>query len=363
MNIQSDYPLFKGVVRERHPWRPLGQVSDFVVEQLPKELAAIRAGSTDVVNLAKKCGELLSNVSVNSLDTDFEFRLALLDLLFLESGLVHSGGIPGEQLTSLVDWLSQKTGRIPALTYEDLVYEHTNPLLDDPRVFTDGATGLSERDFYVGQCRVESELNSCVARCMEVVKNQIPYSQVEAALREVSQRMEEVREYTRMSGMEMPPEHFQTFRQYLATHPLRGFSGPSGTFSVTFPTLEILVAGDKLPQEYYEYYEENLQYLPRYELPTFEEARKLASEGNTLGRLVENKSLGVGVHDAARSIGTSIQKFRGTHYQAVRKQIPEVLEGKSAGTGGEEDIDGFLRTRMRIRHFDPKQRNEPRKDG
>lgn len=347
--MRSDYPLFQGVVYDRWPIRPLGEVSNFVVEQLPQELSAIRERSADVRGLVEKCEELLGNVSIGSFDADPDLNLdlALLDLIFLESGIVHSGGVPGERLTRLVDELALKGGRIPALTYEDLVYVYTNPLGQDPRTFTEGATGLSERDFYMGHWRVERELNSCVVRCRGIVKNETPWPEAEEALHEVSQRLEVVADHTKMLGMQMPREHFRAFRQYLNTHPLRGFKGPSGVFSATFPTLEILVAGDKLPKEYYEYYAENWQYLPRHERPLFEEARQLASEGRTLGQLVERvPSLG----DAVGAIGISIQKFRGTHYQAVRNQIPEVLNGQAAGTGGEQDVDGFLRKRMRIYH-------------
>jgi tryptophan 2,3-dioxygenase len=351
--MKSDYPLFESVVQERHPIRPLKAVSDFVVEQLPQRLIAIREGTDNVDELISTCEMLLVNSFSYTpskqfgLDRELDQRLMLLDLLFLDSAIVHSGGVSGGRLTSLIEQLSQEADRIPALTYEDLVYAHTNPLLVDPRTFTNGVNGLSERDFYVGHMRVEEELQACVTMCHSVLKNQISQSHFDSVLRQVAQRVEVVKEYMEMLGTKMTPEHFRVFRQYLDTHPVRGFKGPSGVFSATFPALEILVAGDKLPQEYYDYYEKNLQYLPRHEWPLLEEARQLAFEGRTLGNLaVQNLSL----YELVKAINTSIQRFRGTHYRGVERQIPEVLNGEATGTGGEQDVDAFLKGRMRIRH-------------
>src|SRR3989344_6164113 len=97
--------------------RPLGSVSDFVVVEFPALLAKVRDHVIDADEFTRRCEVELDAVSVPSLLKrcygKHSHKIALLDLLFIESGVVHSGGKPGELLQNLVDGLAESLGRIP----------------------------------------------------------------------------------------------------------------------------------------------------------------------------------------------------------------------------------------------------------
>jgi len=159
---------------------------------------------------------------------------------------------------------------------------------------------------------------------------------------------------------ELPVEHFAVIRQYFAAHPIRGFKGPSGVFSVGIFLLELLLNGRRLGEnhpDYLRYYlEENTQYLPQEGVQEIHDAYQQALDGKTVFALLDRPSSnGVDSHavakckSAAIDIGLAIRLFRGNHYKAVKHQIPDVLEGYAAGTG-EADAGDLLTERMKIRY-------------
>lgn len=257
-----EYPLFAGYAIERKPFRPLGVVSDFVVEQLPKELADIREGRKHVRQLTAYTEKLIASLGNTPFFNGASVQdQSLLDLLFIESGIVHSQGMAGRRLVGLVNKLAKKAGRIPGLTYEDLIF--VNLQNQDVRLFTSGDISLSERDFYEGHRRIENILENCIMLCQKVIADPAAKQNSKKILA-ITTGVKKIEGYTGELHRAMPKEHFSIFRQYFLSHPYRGFKGPSGAFSARFPILEVLLAGERLPDETLRYYmDDNYVYLPR----------------------------------------------------------------------------------------------------
>lgn len=343
--VEYDYELFTGYKLQHRSLCPLGVVSGFVVEKLPEKLKRIREEKLDVAELVEYVEKLVGPIVKV---TDFEHGQArdraLLDLLFIESGIVHSGGTPGPLLTAFVNKLAVKASRVPGLTYEDLIF--INPRNEDVRLFMCGDESYTERDFYEGHWRIERILGQSIALCQEVFAEP-ESSRNSEKIFAATEGVERVGEYTQQIGMDMPREHFTVLRQYFMTHPLRGLKGPSGAFSARVPILETLIAGDCLPEQYYRYYfKENFSYLPRADLVMLQKVFNDAKGGKTLRHFLRDHP-DEKMQAAVESLSASLRKFRGIHYKAVKHQIPEAISGEVHGSTGESNVGKFLRDRMR----------------
>src|ERR1700730_18501835 len=85
------------------PIRPLGPLSDLVVEEMPKQLESVRLNGGNVLALSNAGESLLSSLSASQwseIEADPKQRdLALLDLIYLQTGISSSGTTPGNHLT------------------------------------------------------------------------------------------------------------------------------------------------------------------------------------------------------------------------------------------------------------------------
>lgn len=258
--------LFSGKPVERNvgvQQRPLGTVSDFVVKTLPSRLEQIRAGKLDVQALIDEVERLVEG-SVYETQQLADTRVARLDVLMLESSIVHSGGTPGLNLRTLADLLTDSTVQPPAMTYEDIIVN--NPP-DDPRTFTHGGVGSAEAAFYLGHQLIEGELERAIEKMRQLFVLHSPEvsahpGDVVALLQAIVQHINIVTEYTHVLGQKMDPGAFLIFRQYLATNEQRNAKGPSGAFTARVPLLEVLFAGETLPEEFFRYLESNRIYFP-----------------------------------------------------------------------------------------------------
>ena len=142
--------------------RPLGVISDFVVQELPQTLSRIRGG-LPAYHLAHTADlltrKLLTKTAQEALNHPHQAELASLDLKMLESGIVHSGATPPAGLETLVNAFSATADQPPALTYEEIVI--INPP-QDPRLFTQGEIGNSENAFYNGHRKIEGHLDKVI---------------------------------------------------------------------------------------------------------------------------------------------------------------------------------------------------------
>lgn len=321
--------------------RPLGSVSDFVVEEMPRIL------ESQPKELVHWCGRLDSVAPVLHASEDRD--LALLDLKMLEVGIVHSGLQAPSKLLELVDQFAGS--EVPGLTYEDLVF--VNPA-NDRRAFTRGEVGETEKTFYSSHTLIETCLNQVIEKVRRAIQK-VEVAGIQDSLEIVENRLDLVLSVL-ASLYQMRPEHFSVFRKYLNSHPVRGLKGPSGAFTAGIPILEVMTRGDELPPEYFTYLTENMKYFPRAGQKMLQEVLTWSATGNTLTSLSRHAGADPVLGNMVEMIGTFLNKFRAMHYPIVPRQVPEIVHGDVAGTGGEKNPLAFLRERMRITRFSKKRR-------
>lgn len=335
--------------------RPLGDVSNFVVQELPLKLEGINSGEITAKNLSQHIADLIAGLSdpliCKTLAEPSPRDLAGLDLKMLETAIVHSGGKPPQELTVLVDIFAGKSSQPGGITYEEIIL--VNPP-QDRRRFTRGEVGETERAFYEGHRLIEGHLD----RAVIVLKNSIfaliangkdAIAKVSEALNRIREDLIVVIDKTHTIGTQNP-EHFGYFRKYLGGNPIRGTKGPSGAFTAGIPTIELFFAGEKLPQDYIDYLNNNMMYFPRKGRMDLKIAMSFTEEGLTITALSDKLGNPEPLKQAIEELSHLIRAFRGVHYKTVKAQIPQAISGQIVGTGGEKNPGTFLRERMKIRH-------------
>lgn len=335
--------------------RPLGEVSNFVVQELPLRLEGISSGEIIAENLSQNAADLIAGLSspliYKTLAEPSARDLAGLDLKMLETAIVHSGGQPPKELTVLVDIFAEKSEQPKGITYEEIVL--VNPK-QERRLFTRGEVRQTENAFYEGHRIIEGHLD----RAVVVLKNSVfaLIANGKDGIVKVSKDLNRIREdlvvvidKTHTIGTQNP-EHFGYFRKYLGGNPIRGTKGPSGAFTAGIPTIELFFAGEKLPQDYIDYLNNNMMYFPRQGRMDLKIAMSFTEKGLTITALADKLGNPEPLKQAIEELSHLIRAFRGVHYKTVKAQIPQAISGQIVGTGGEENPGTFLRGRMKIRH-------------
>ncbi|MEX2028444.1 MAG: hypothetical protein WD988_03035 [Candidatus Curtissbacteria bacterium] len=348
---------------ERIHQRPLGALSDFDIERMPASLAEIRAGTSTTKSLVGDVGTMIAGLSpqtVNDALADQRARdIAGLDLKMLDAAVAHSEGEVPVVLQFLVDIFAVRSGQPGGISYEEIVL--INPP-SDRRLFTVGEVGKTEEAFYEMHRVVEGHLDSAIDATTQSIERlsldgATAANDVVSQLQQTQEDLNSVIEGVHAVGTQNR-EHFGIFRAYLNSHPTRGTKGPSGAFTAGIPTIELLLAGEQLPDEYRHYIDENNIYFSRKGRKDLERAREFASKGMTLTAIsqhLENPPL---LAENINSLSDLMRRFRGEHYKTARNQVPEAIAGSVAGTGGETNPGFFLRGRMKIRHIKGEQYGE-----
>lgn len=355
---------------ERIPQRPLGEFSTFVVEQMPLLIEGIRARSDKrqvLTDAAQKQFVNLPEIKVNELlgyaygkgfgiggkyPFDQRLDLAAFDLKVLETALLHLKCEVPEGLSELVERFADATDQLPSITYEDLIY--INPE-HDPRTFTIGEVGESEFSFYQGHNQIERYLET-VIRGIECAAYQLQENQDGTrAARELimgTQAFVAVIENTRKIGLNMSMEHFSYFRMFFSKTSLRpNLNGPSGLYTAAIPIIEILLAGENLPEEPITFVKNNLVYFPRKGRLEINKAVEKMQRGETITAFAQKMEEPPMLMDAIEGLSKKIREFRGMHYKGVKHQIPAAVSGELAGSGGAANPGEFLRGRMKTKHI------------
>jgi hypothetical protein len=346
--MRANHELFTGngylsEAERRMKQRPLGIVSDYIVEQMPKDLAAVRRGEKHPLSLLPDYG-LMPDVLEPALHDPTQRDLAGLDLKMLEAAIVHSNGIPPLALTEAVDRFAAQNDQPAVLTYEELILLNPD---GDMRTFTDGKIGASETDFYRGHRYIEAHLETAIQATRAVLTMDSPGKATEA-LQTGAREMAEVVAYMGRFRRDFSTDDFAVFRQYVTSHPLRGLKGPSGAFTARFPELDLIVAGDSLLDIHRPYITDHLQYFPREGRQRLQEALASAADGESVVSAIakfDNASL----VEATSKLVAQLGDFRAQHYGAVGRHVPQALRGEIKGTAG-SDAKQFLSGRIRATH-------------
>lgn len=248
--------------------RPLAGLSDFVVEALPGALEAIRLGKRSPKTLCESAGDLRRIPPVQDVPEQ-QRSVACLDLMLLQHACDRVGAEFPEPLRAPAAQLCRSLGRIQTFLYEDCVL--ANPLTRDPRGFTGGEVGRTERDFLLTHTWIEEQLADINRRLQDVlnrVEGQGAGSAAQALLEHRSPLLAALQQVRALflSMRRIRREHFRGFREYYLPSPRTGRPGPSGRFSARFFLLRVLVEGSAIGLLLPTFYREVLEmfdYFPR----------------------------------------------------------------------------------------------------
>jgi hypothetical protein len=330
--------------------RPLGSLSNFVVRELPAVVGGVKKnGQGNVLSqLAEDLTDNVQEFNIPALDGQ-DLSIARLDAIFLEQAIAHSGGKPGPSLSSLVTELIDRSGRMPGLTYEDLIF--TNPR-EDLRLFHDGEVGESEKQFYLGHMQIEDHLLTAIDM---LFKAQATLSGNKDSAHDVKSRLEAAANKISAAAGEMdffinkmPREHFIEIARFHDPHDFReGARGAGGQFSASFPIIDLLVSGKRVPEKIRNNWQSTLEFMPQIHADNVLRALDLAATDKSILDLVEKST---SVAGPLSKIDTGLRGFRARHYRAVISHLPEVSQGEEGMMSGDEATDDFLKQRIAIKH-------------
>lgn len=354
--------------------RPLGPLSDLVIEEFPEALTAARTGNVSVaMELMQKADNLASRLTDHFLPTpgSVDYDVARLDVLMLYAGFAHVGVRVDDNLSNLIGCFSRD--KVPALTYEDIVLNnpiaYTNErgelIYRDPRTFTDKEVGADEEHFY----GIHQELEHAMKPAVLVLKDAIfahtrsrdNFSPIDALQKTAGadaglSALDLLISNTRTVGRGM--KHFDKFRPFLnpipkeyvgPTLPDEEYVGPSGAYSGTVHVLDLLIEGSvgKLPSddEVILYLEANRKYIPQTDYVLLDEAIAFSTRKNDF--LYVSDEEGKTLIDTLVNYANRLLMFRRIHVGSVRHQVPSVMKNDSeVGTGGISNVARFLQGRI-----------------
>jgi hypothetical protein len=364
---------------DRSKLRPLGNISNYVVEKLPLNLEKIRRINCikekeySVNYFSNEIESIISqslkeeNIDRNLITmSERELGIARLDSQILKSSIIHSYsaienekdnlfqekyGLPGEHLLSLAETLSCLTSQPEIITYRDIV--RNNPQTDI-RSFTTGNLGHSEASFYVLHEYIENELNTVNKNLRKVIdlsfssngniSKEIKLGLYHHLLNDSKTKFDQCISHMGKFMM-MKSLDFNIFRQYLKGY--NELHGASGLFSGGFVQLDSLLVGSRFPLDHFNDVEKYLEqgYYPQSE--NIHESLYLGKKGKSLthAALVTNDKELV---KSTIAMIDSVLSFRKHHYKAVVKKIPAVAKNEAPGTGIPRNSGDFLKSKMNI---------------
>ncbi|MBI4030641.1 MAG: hypothetical protein HY370_03100 [Proteobacteria bacterium] len=317
----------------RIPDRPLGAFSDYVVETLPARLEdgdgeAMRRGIYPLIP--------------EGLTQNFN-KIALLDLkmVFTACGrmAVRCGTGKEEFLNhpvhrKLMEAIRQVSPSTPyIITYDDIVINNPE---SDPRVFTTGRVGYSEKQFYRGHRIIEGHLDASIGTLKEVLSgapSPIPL------LETCHESLRGAQKALALFLTELRTEDFLAFKPFFDTNGYTGEKGPSGAFSAKAPHVDILVYGRNLPPGCGEYLNANADYFPEGDLKA---ALNSLADGASLFDMCRNPAM-QDCRAVCGRIAACLVGFRKLHLKTVLRHIGQGAHGSAEG----KFAAGFLESRVR----------------
>jgi hypothetical protein len=356
-------------------FRPLDGLSDFVVERLPYLLEELRQikdpgvylrAVSDLVDVAEReVAIVLKKKTWKTIEADLQkTALASLDIAILWNAIAHLGHHPTVSESERTRWQRDSVTRTPnlqrllvfrgvttqqpnILTYQDIV--RSNPD-DDVRTFTTANLGHTEACFYRLHAQIEETLEEVTTHLDQVLNlffhsRETRFIQIKRRKLLLDARHKFVGCVAQMGRfMAMKARDFHAFRPYLSSH--HGLQGASGVFSDGFARLDLFMFGHFLPSEHLSGCETHLRmgYFGR--------------RGGAVGEAFQSAEQGRSVVAAALATEDeefinetlswveAILAFRTSHFRAVAKKLPDVVNNSASGTGMERGSGDFLRGRI-----------------
>jgi hypothetical protein len=295
--------------------RPLGDLSDFVVEAVPALLAgqadAFRAEVSRIASIAD------SAFFAETADLPEEqSRLACADMAILNQACGHAGIAMPANLAMLLVNIAGRRGRWPTVLYEDCVLN--NPVDVDPRLFTAGDTGNCERDFLRLHRRIEDAIGTVIHHLTDMAGDENRRALIAACDIHIKTATECFAAFHAM-----PRDLFAQFRGFYATPPNGRHLGVSGRFSESINTLRIMLDGKRIGWVIPTYFNELLENMGYY--PSTGRKRLMnAIENAVIHDRTFIDSLAVedeGVNRLAFRLRKFLDTATGIHFQLVKKFV------------------------------------------
>ena len=237
-------------VLTRTPNRPLGALSDYVVERLPNATinkrhlptsaqlqllcAEARKKMENIRSYADLCRAQYGEGNQIPPEQRATPHLALLDAAMLEGAYAHHKKTVHPALSEIIEQCARKANSIPGLTYQGLI--HANPLSKDPRVFSPGEIGRVELLFHTIHNRIERQVSKAVKDVRYSMTPQSP-----KIIEQIDQGITGLENGFSSIHKGITPDEFLQFRHFF-NNDKRKLPGPSGLFSAGVVCLDGLLA-------------------------------------------------------------------------------------------------------------------------
>ncbi|MFF0388147.1 hypothetical protein ACFYS8_05555 [Kitasatospora sp. NPDC004615] len=305
---------------------------DYVLHDLPGDLAEVGRGGLTYRQLAFKQRELVSGVGVVG-DDPRAARVTQLDLLFMLGGFAPAGPLAApRELTELISAQSARFRSLdPHLSYELLIDVNCEEYrrCGDIRVFSPGQLGTLERDFYLGHHLSEPWIRSAAygLRTLITAPDAVkPVAVLDDAARCVAEFTSHMASYRRLSG-----EAFGRFRHFHMGHP----GGPRGASGAFMPSVQLLELALLPPTtEYGSYLDLAMSYFPTWSRPVVAQWRSASSLGMNVWQSVRDGRLvldGAGAERLVQLIDRFVD-FRMVHLGITRRMLPEAFPDRTGLT-------------------------------
>lgn len=338
----QQWELFEMLEKEKI--RPLGAISDFVT--WPMKQTSLDQNFNfdelhDILQLIRKESDKFAQSRWTYLHNLKEPEIALIDLLYLKTFLKKKHNKVDSSLEYLIDNIAQYNGRIPQLTYEDLII--TNPIDNDPRTFFTGKLWYSELEFYKGHNIIEQHFDVAINHLWDLMEMLDNSDDMNNEMQEKANAfMAAWRTCMQYLGKfhSLSKEDFTLFRGYFIGDEERKFRWPSGAFSPGIPIIDITIWLNSLDTANPGYLDENIIFYPKLSQIHIRNARdRLTNQKSLLHYAIKHNN--DQLKQIYMEIGTAVMRFRQSHLSIIQSKAPDIANGSMPGSGN-FTVDAFL---------------------
>ena len=250
---------------------------------------------------------------------------------------------------------SEIVGKPATMTYEDVVFRNKlsggieGGYFSGVRVLsTKPDIAVAEAEFYRTHRQIESKLYRVIGELMFLGANPEffgrgaykkapfsgPYSPDETSPGKTLEAA-----LTGIKGLhqQLGPDAFNAFRPYFTG--LNGYPGASGLYSESIPIIDLLVhGGSNITDEERETMRENLEkgLYPNYD-----------GHSVLFRTLLDTEESPIKLPPTLRQdLERQLNQFRGRHMRAVKKFVPQAMEGTADGSGGVTNVAEYLKSKI-----------------
>lgn len=325
---------------------------DYVLNVMPDNIAAVRAGQMDYDTLRAIHQEVLDEVSpmiLSNASPDIAL-VTQLDLAFMLGAYLPTKkaayDIVPPELLALLDYQSETFGIPNRMDYELIINVNTEEYQRSGliRTFLQGEDGQHERDFYRGHYLSEAYINEAAQQLKAIATEELDTPTVRTLLEGALNNMTTLRKYMG-AYTRMPEASFNgVLRPYLGSYP-DDTRNASGAFMPSVQLAELALHAPT--KEQISFIDESMRYFPRQSRDDIKTYKTKSILGFNIADMVKSGQLQLDKQDSATldQLIEEFIKFRTVHLSVVRDKIPQAFvdnQGPKSraqfATFGEPDI-------------------------